>query len=224
MSKNPIYSITKFTTTDYKDHLSCVVWFHSCNMRCQYCYNPDIVKAKEGNHSLKELYSFLKQRVGLLDAVVLSGGEATNFNLITICEDITNLGFKVKLDTNGSNPALLKQLLENYLIDYVSLDFKATKSKFKDITKSNFYEEFIESLRLLIASKIEFEVRTTLHSELLNENDINEMIDVLIENGYKKEFYIQNFLEVENLGKIKTSKNSFDKKRLNKGLNLIFRD
>jgi len=70
--KKTIFSLTKFTTTDYKDHLSCVVWFVSCNMRCLYCYNPDIVNAKEGNYTLNDMYSFLKKRVGLLDAVVLS--------------------------------------------------------------------------------------------------------------------------------------------------------
>ncbi len=224
MSKKPIYDITKFTTTDYKDHLSCVVWFHSCNMRCQYCYNPNIVLAKEGNYELKDLYNFLKKRVGLLDAVVLSGGEATGHDLRKVCKEITNLGFKIKLDTNGSNPLLIKELLDNYLLDFVSLDFKAPKHKFYNITKSNLYDKFLNSLNILNNSTIKFEVRTTLFTGLLNEEDINEMIDVLVENDYQREFYIQNFLEVENLNNLKNPNKSFDKKKIKDDLNIIFRN
>ena len=222
--KNIIHSITKFTTTDYKDHLSCVVWFTSCNMRCLYCYNPEIVKAKEGNHSLDELYSFLKKRVGLLDAVVLSGGEATFHNLIEICKEIKSLGFNIKLDTNGSDPKQLKNLLDEKLIDYVALDFKATKEKYKDITKSSLYDEFIQSLTLLTKSYCKFEVRTTLHNDLLDVNDINQMQKILIENNYTDNFYIQKFLEVENLSNLENSQKLFDTKNLNKDLNIVWRN
>ncbi|WP_258239419.1 anaerobic ribonucleoside-triphosphate reductase activating protein [Arcobacter sp. LA11] len=222
--KNIIYSITKFTTTDYKDHLSCVVWFSSCNMRCLYCYNPDIVKSKEGNYSLNDLYSFLKKRIGLLDAVVLSGGEATTHDLFKICENITNLGFKIKLDTNGSNPKLLKKLLDNYLLDYVALDFKAPKNKYKDITKSSLYDEFIDSLKILKSSDCKFEVRTTLHNDLLDVDDINTMQKILVENTYTDNFYIQKFLEVENLSNLENSTKVFDLNSLNNDLNIVWRN
>lgn len=222
--KNIIHSITKFTTTDYKDHLSCVVWLSSCNMRCQYCYNPDIVLSKEGNHSIEELYSFLKKRVGLLDAVVLSGGEATTHDLVEICENIVNLGFKIKLDTNGSKPKLISTLLEKYLLDYVALDFKAPKNKFKEITKTNFYDEFIETLNILRDSYCKFEVRTTLHNDLLDENDINSMEKILIENGYNDNFYIQRFLKVENINNLSFSEKVFNKNNLNNDLNIVWRN
>jgi len=222
--KNVIHSITKFTTTDYKDHLSCVVWFTSCNMRCLYCYNPEIVLAKEGNYSLKDLYLFLKKRVGLLDAVVLSGGEATNHDLFEICENITNLGFKIKLDTNGSNPKLLKKLLDNYLLDYIALDFKAPKDKYKAITKSSLYSEFIKSLKILKNSDCKYEVRTTIHSDLLDVNDINNMQKILIENEYNQDFYIQKFLAVENLSNLEASRKLFDENSLNKDLNIVWRN
>ncbi len=167
---------------------------------------------------------FLKKRVGLLDAVVLSGGEATNHDLIEVCEVITNLGFKIKLDTNGSNPKLLKKLLDNYLLDYVALDFKSTKEKFKEITNSGLYDNFLESLNLLKKSNIEYEVRTTLHEDLLDENDINQMQKVLKENNYEKEFFIQNFLEVENLSNLKASTKRFDKSKLENILNIVWRN
>ncbi len=222
--KNVIHSITKFTTTDYKDHLSCVVWFTSCNMRCLYCYNPDIVMAKEGNYSLNDLYTFLKKRVGLLDGVVLSGGEATTHDLIEICENITNLGFKIKLDTNGSNPKLLKKLLDSYLLDYVAIDFKAPEDKYKEITKSSLYNEFIESLNILKNSDCKYEVRTTLHNDLLDVNDINSMQKTLVNNGYNQDFYIQKFLEVENLSNLEGSQKLFDTNSLNKDLNIVWRN
>lgn len=222
--KKIIYNITKFTTVDYKDYLSCVVWFNSCNMRCQYCYNPDIVFAKEGNYSMEYLYSFLKTRVGLLEAVVLSGGEATNHDLITICERISQMGFKIKLDTNGSNPKLLKELLSKKLIDYISLDFKAPKYKFKEITKSLLYDEFLESLKIINKSNCLYEVRTTLHNDLLDVYDINNMQDILINNEYKNTFYIQNFLEVTNIGSLEATTTIFDYSKLDDKLDIVWRN
>ena len=221
--KKIIYNITPFTTTDYKDHLSCVVWFNSCNMRCQYCYNPDIVIAKAGLYTIEDLLIFLNKRVGLLDAVVLSGGEATIHDLKNICKEISKLGFKIKLDTNGSHPNQLKELIENNLLDFVAIDFKSTKDKFKEITKSNLYNEFLESLKILNNSSIEYEVRTTLHNDLLNEEDINEMQTVLVENGYKKDYYIQNFLETDNLSNLRASDNYFYKSKLSNDLNIVWR-
>ncbi|MGB6329695.1 MAG: anaerobic ribonucleoside-triphosphate reductase activating protein [Halarcobacter sp.] len=222
--KKIIYNITKFTTTDYKDHLSCIVWFTSCNMRCEYCYNPDIVNSKSGLYTIDDLLGFLKKRVGLLEAVVLSGGEATMHNLIEICKEIKALDYKIKLDTNGSNPKQIKELLEKELLDFVAIDFKATKNKFKEITKSNLYDNFIESLNILEKSGIEYEVRTTLHNDLLNVHDINEMQDILIENNYKKDYFVQNFLEVENIGDLKSSTQKFDFSKLDNKLNIIWRN
>lgn len=222
--KKIIYDITRFTTTDYPDNLSCVVWFTSCNMRCLYCYNGNIVDAKEGKYSPKDLYSFLSSRVGLLDAVVLSGGEATSHDLVPICENITDLGFKIKLDTNGSNPKLVKKLLDEYLLDFVSLDFKAPKDKFKDITKNNSYGRFLETLKYLLDDGIDFEVRTTIHPELLDVSDINEMIEVLVKMGYKNTYYLQNFLDVPTLGNLKSSNKAFEKLKLRSDLNIVFRD
>ena len=84
LNQKIIYDLTKFTTTDYEGHLSCVLWFIGCNFRCLYCYNENIVFAKEGNYSFIDILDFLKSRIGLLDAVVLCGGEATIHNLVSI--------------------------------------------------------------------------------------------------------------------------------------------
>ena len=222
--KKIIYNITPFTTTDYKDHLSCIIWFNSCNMRCLYCYNPDIVNSMSGLYTLEDLLIFLNKRVGLLDSVVLSGGEATIHNLIEICKDIKSLGFKIKLDTNGSNPKQLKELLQNDLLDFVALDFKAPKYKYKEITKSNLYNNFLESLKLLIKSNIKYEVRTTLHNDLLDVNDINMMQKILYENNYTNDYFIQNFLEVDNIANLKKSNVQFDLNNLHEKLNITWRN
>lgn len=183
-----------------------------------------MVNSKSGLYTQEDLYTFLLKRVGLLDGVVLSGGEATLHELEAICHAISALGFNIKLDTNGSNPELLKRLIDRRLIDFVAMDFKATKDKFKEITKSNYYDKFIESLKHLNSSTIEYEVRTTLHNDLLDEDDINEMQKVLVDNGYENNYYIQNFLEVENLSNLKSSKNYFDKSKLTNELNIVWRN
>lgn len=198
-----VYNLTKFTTTDYVGHLSCVVWFVKCNFRCQYCYNDDLVYSKEGNYSLDDCLVFLKSRIGLLDAVVLSGGEATVHNLIPFCKEIKKLGFKIKLDTNATNIKQIKKLIEENLIDYMAIDFKATKDKFYEVTKTNKYDDFIENIKYLIHISFDFELRTTIHSKLLTITDINSMISVLEDLEYKNTYYLQNYLQTSsNIGNI----------------------
>ena len=209
-----VYDITKFTTTDYAGHLSCIIWFTGCNFRCLYCYNDDIVYSKNGKYDLKEVLEFLKSRVGLLDSVVLSGGEATIYNLIPLCKTIKRLGFKIKLDTNGSNLRLIRELIHLKLIDYIAIDFKSTKDKFKKIVGINIYDNFIKTIQFLIKIDFNFELRTTINKSLLDENDINEMIKTISNLGYKKTYYLQNFLETSsNIGNISKS-SDIDKNKI----------
>lgn len=171
--------------------------------------------SKEGNYSIKDLLDFLEERKGLLDAVVLSGGEATSHNLIPICHAIRKLGFKIKLDSNGLNHELIHQLIEEKLIDFIALDFKAPEYKFEHVTQTNQYNKFKKSLTLLIDKKFDFEVRTTLHADLLNTYDINQMINTLFELGYDKTYYLQHFLETPtNVGNIKGAKTHFDQSKI----------
>jgi pyruvate formate lyase activating enzyme len=221
----PIFDITPFTMLDYPNHLACIVWFAGCNMRCSYCYNPHIVLGK-GKKSEKELLEFLRKRVGYLEGVVLSGGECTLYKkLDDLCVKIKELGFKIKLDTNGSNPNVLQRLIEQNLIDFVSLDFKAPKTLFKNITFSNFYDTVIGSLRILQSSGILFEVRTTVHVDILNEEAINEISDVLLENGYGGIYYLQRYLHVEQtLGKTRSPARILDKNLLSNKIKIEFRN
>ncbi len=219
-----IYDITKFTHLDYPEHLACIVWFSGCNMRCDYCYNKDIVFAKNGVYSYSNVLEFLKRRINLLDSVVLSGGEATTHKLVEFCKSIKELGFLIKLDTNGTNYNSIEELLRLNLLDFVALDYKAPKEKFTQITYSNKYNEFSKTLDLLIHSNIKFEVRTTLHNDLLNVDDINAIISDLKKRGYRSNYYIQKFLDTgENIGNIKNSSATFDQSKLSNALKIVWR-
>ena len=219
-----VYDITKFTHVDYPNHLACIVWFAGCNMRCDYCYNKDIVLAKSGNYSLHDVLTFLKSRTGMLDGVVLSGGEATNHDLIPLCQEIKRLGLNIKLDTNGTHPKQIQTLCELNLIDYIALDYKAPSYKYQEITKSTQFHEFSKTLQYLINSDMNFEVRTTLHSDLMNENDINNIIKDLQSRTYNKRYYIQNFLPTDdNIGNLTLPLKQFDKSKLIDGVEVVWR-
>lgn len=224
LNKMIVYDLTPFSHLDYPNHLSCIVWFIGCNMRCDYCYNKDIVFSKQGTKTLEEIIVFLEKRVGLLDAVVLSGGEATSHQLVSFCQKIKKLGFKIKLDTNGLNFTSIKELVELKLVDYIALDYKAPQYKFKQITHNNHFHLFVKTLKLLIEKKFSFEVRTTIQADLLDENDINYIINDLVQKGYKNDYFIQEFLDTSNnIANIQQSKKIFDKSLLSKKLNIIYR-
>ena len=197
-NKKAIHSYTPFTLLDYPDKSACILWFAGCNMKCDYCYNPEIVFGK-GIFSFSEICSFLKSRRNLLDAVVFSGGECLiHKDIIPIIKLVKSFGFLIKVDTNGSQPKVLEKLIKEQLIDYVALDFKGPKEKFLAITKSDFYSQFISCFELLQKSTIPFEIRTTYHSSLLNPEDIASMQNVLLDLGYDKTYYLQNFRNYQN--------------------------
>lgn len=180
-------------------------------MRCLYCYNPEIVNGK-GTISFEKIIPFLISRKNLLDAVVFSGGECVmHKNIIPFITEVKKLGFLLKIDTNGSSPEIMQKLLFLHLVNYVALDFKAPKSKFESITKSDLFEPFEKTLELLIKAKISFEVRTTYHSDLLTEEDLIVMIRFLELKNYMGNYYIQYFKNnVNTLTKLNHSINRID--------------
>lgn len=190
----PIYSITPFTLLDYPHRSACILWFAGCNMRCVYCYNPDIVFGK-GKLSFEQVIAFLETRKGLLDAVVFSGGECLlHKDIIAFADTIKKMGFLIKIDTNGSRPDILQKLSESCLIDYVALDFKALPSKFKAITQSNLFAPFEKSVRLLLQNRVPFEIRTTIHSELIDNTQIGLMASWLEQIGYHGKYFLQHYV------------------------------
>lgn len=226
MLAKPICNITPFTLLDYPNKSACILWYAGCNMRCLYCYNPEIVLGK-GAITFSETISFLKKRKGLLDAVVFSGGECLiHKNIVEQIKEVKALGFLVKIDTNGSNSKVVKQLHDNNLIDYVALDFKALKPNYNAITKSNLFDEFEETLDLLLVCSIPFEVRTTYHSELISDADLNQMMHFLELKKYKGNYYIQHFQNnIETLGNlIPSSKINSSKIENSQNIRVVFRN
>jgi len=225
LSDKPLYDITKFTTLDFPQNLASIFWFCKCNMRCPYCYNTPIVFG-EGSIDLKTALDFLKTRQNRLTGVVLSGGECTLYpNLKAFCKEIKNLNFKIKIDTNGTNPKLIKELVSEKLVDYIALDYKASKGKFQEITQNKNFDYFEETLNFLISINFPFEVRTTIHTDLLDVNDINLIIDDLFARGYKNTYYLQNFLYVEDtIGKMPIQAYTLDASKISKKIDIAFRE
>ncbi len=224
MSRKPLYDITPFTALDFSDHLAAIFWFAKCQMQCVYCYNKDIVFG-EGKISEDEALSFLQKRQGLLEGVVLSGGEATLYpDLVEFCQKIKAMNYKIKLDTNGLYPEMVSSLVENDLIDYIALDYKAPKQKFEAITKNKHFDSFSKTLNYLIDKAFPFEVRTTVHSDLLQPEDINQMIDDLKKRGYENVYYLQKFVYTpDSIGGVEEQKDVFDTSKLSTDLKVIWR-
>lgn len=202
MNNLAIHSITPLTTTDFPGVPSAIVWFSGCNMRCKFCYNPKIVFSK-GKMKIADVVTFLKSKRDTLKGVILSGGEATiSRHLIMLCNNIKELNYLIKLETNGSNPRTIQYLTDRKLIDFVSVDFKANEKNFVSITKSkkSFYTNLVKTFKILNKSTIAFEVRTTVHSDLLKEEDIIEIMEFLSKLRYKGTYVIQNFLHKETIG------------------------
>ena len=145
-ASTPIYSITPFTLLDYPHQSACILWFAGCNMRCLYCYNPEIVLGK-GKLTFQHALDFLHTRKNLLDAVVFSGGECLlHKNCLEFIATVKKMGFLVKIDTNGSKPKVLQALLQQKTIDYVALDFKSLPNTFEKISSSEACKQFVKKV------------------------------------------------------------------------------
>lgn len=190
----PIYSITPFSLLDFPGKTACILWFTGCNMRCPYCYNPEIVLGR-GHKTMVQALDFLTARKGLLEAVVFSGGECTlHRGIVDLADEAKQMGYAIKIDTNGTRPQVLRALLDRHLIDYLALDFKALPEKYDLLTGSSLFKQFEESLLMLMEAKQDFEVRTTVHNDLLSMEDVQQMATYLEQKKYQGVYYLQNFL------------------------------
>ena len=215
---------------DFPERTACIIWFTGCNMRCPYCHNPEIVKGK-GRGDIDQVMTFLKKRQGLLDGVVLSGGEASAYpGLPDFIRDLTALGYAIKLDTNGLRPDIIKSHLDSGFLDYVALDYKSPPEKFRLVTGTDKYDLFSQTLDLLCSQNVvEFEVRTTVHTDLMSEEDVSDIIRDLEERRYSGTHAIQNFTHSDDrptLGFMKAQSRILDIDRLYKpsGFHVLFRN
>lgn len=187
-----IGGIQKTSLLDYPDIISAIVWTVGCNFRCPFCYNKDIVFGNVQPIPEKEVISFLDKRKGMLEGLVITGGEPLMQNDIAdFCEKVKKIGYLIKIDTNGMYPKKLKEFIDKKLIDYVAMDIKAPRTKYDKLTNVKVdIKKIEESIKILQNSKLEHEFRTTFVPELLTKNDIIEIAKWL--KGSKK-YYLQQF-------------------------------
>ncbi len=191
-----IGGLQKLTLIDYPGKLAATVFLVGCNYRCPWCYSSELVLPekikKQPKISEKELFEFLKDRKGLLEGCVLCGGEPTiNNDLPKFIKKIKKMGYAVKLDTNGSNPKMLKELIDKKVIDYVAMDIKAPLGLKSQIPNSKFQNKIKKSVELLKNSGIDFEFRTTVVSTIHTKEDILKIAKWI--EGPKVKYYLQNF-------------------------------
>lgn len=207
-----INGMQKVTLLDYPNNIACMIFTSGCNFKCPYCHNSSLIKQnKEGLISEKEVFDYLKKRKNILDGLVISGGEPTvQKDLIEFINKVKRLGYKIKLDTNGYKPDVLKEIIDNNLVDYIAMDIKNTFSKYNQIIniKNPKVELLKESIELIKNSNIDHEFRTTIIKEHHTLEDINEIIKII----GKSKYYIQNFRLSEDV--INQSLNSFSDKEL----------
>lgn len=192
----------KTSLLDYPQKIACIVFTTGCNFKCGYCHNPELSANgmnKEGAViDLPSFFTFLDKRKGKLDGVVITGGEPTlQKGLYQFIFEIKNMGFCVKLDTNGSNPELLRQLIEDKLVDYVAMDIKAPMDKYHDVIKTKIpLDNIYQSIKILLENKIDYEFRTTVVKEQLNFDDFKKIGELI--NGANK-YFLQKFIPSKTL-------------------------
>ncbi|MDD4356190.1 MAG: anaerobic ribonucleoside-triphosphate reductase activating protein [Smithellaceae bacterium] len=171
-----IGGLQKVSLIDYPGKISAIIFTQGCNFRCPYCHNPGLVDPKLYKPCLsgKDILEFLAHRRGKLDAVTITGGEPTlQEDLIPLIQKIRKMGFAVKLDSNGSRPDVLDRLLKEKLLDFVALDIKAPRDKYRLIVRVPVDPDVIsQSVRLVLRSKIPQEFRTTVVKSMLTPKDI----------------------------------------------------
>ncbi|MGB9874425.1 MAG: anaerobic ribonucleoside-triphosphate reductase activating protein, partial [Hydrogenobacter sp.] len=212
----------KFTLIDYPGKLACIVFTQGCNFRCPYCYNPDLVLPERFKETLgeEEVLSFLEKRVGLLEGVVITGGEPTiNVGLKDFIKKVKDLSFLVKLDTNGSMPQVLEELIKEGLVDYIAMDIKAPPEKYADVVGARVNLKDIDrSVRLIMSSGVDYEFRTTVVKDQLSVQDIVSIAEWI---RSAKRYYLQKFLPGKTLDPTFTHKNTYSDEELRSILSLI---
>ena len=190
-----IKGLQKLTLLDYPGKISCTVFLGGCNMRCPFCHNSTLVLCNTPDSiSEEELLVFLESRVGRLSGVCVSGGEPTlHHDLPELLKKIKLLGFDVKLDTNGTNPKMLRSLISEGLVDYVAMDIKNSPEKYQitcGVDRTDILEKVKLSIAILKEGSIPFEFRTTLVRELHTAEDISAIGRWL---SGEESYYLQSY-------------------------------
>jgi len=191
-----ISGLQKVSTIDYPGEIACTIFLHGCNFRCGFCYNPDLViRDSEGEFSEDYVLDFLKNRLGKLDAVCITGGEPLLSLDFDFVRKIKDLGYKVKIDTNGSFPNRLKEMMDLGLVDYVAMDIKNSREGYSKTAGVNVDIDKIEESIKAIHDFGKYEFRTTIVGRYHDAYSVMAMAKWLnVVCGAKpKKFYLQGF-------------------------------
>ena len=194
----------KFSLVDYPGRIASIVFAGGCNLRCPFCHNPCLVldPTSQPRVTEREFFKFLDSRRGLLEGVVISGGEPTlQKDLPEFVSAIRDRGFLVKLDTNGTRPEVLDKLLAGPGLDDVGIDYKVPAARYSEVAADPeqgkaFAENVAKSIRRVLDSGIVPDIRTTVHREMLSPDDLAQMWRELTELGVKR-WFLQQFNPVE---------------------------
>ena len=196
-----IDGLQKMTLLDFPGKVACTVFTGGCNFRCPFCHNALLVTELPENpdYSIEEIFSFLKKRCRLLDGVAITGGEPLmNPDIADFIRQVRDLGYSVKLDTNGSYPERLKNIVGEGLVDYVAMDIKNCKEKYAETIglKSCDLSRIEESVDFLKSGTVDYEFRTTIVNEFHTVEDIRNAAEWI--KGAKR-YFLQNFVDSGNL-------------------------
>ncbi|MCK4994449.1 MAG: anaerobic ribonucleoside-triphosphate reductase activating protein [Candidatus Omnitrophica bacterium] len=201
---HPIKGFNPHTFLDWEGKIACVIYLPGCNFKCPFCHSSELVINPEtiANVDYAYIKDFFKEKKGWIDGVVIGGGEPTLYkNLPDLLRDIKNKGLLVKLDTNGTNPMVLKQLIDEKLLDYVAMDIKAPLDTqlYAKVTASNVDVISIkQSIDLLMSRDIDYEFRTTVVPCFLQKKDMLAIVKAI--KGAKK-YILQQFDPKDTLDK-----------------------
>lgn len=194
-----IHGLMKTTLLDYPGHLACTIFLGGCNLRCPFCHNGDLVLHIDRVPIIPEdeVLQFLRKRKRTLEGVCITGGEPTlRKDLPDFLRKIKDLGYKIKLDTNGTNTHLLHTLINDKLIDYVAMDIKNSWPKYEQTVGLDSYslDSVKESVHLLLSNVIPYEFRTTVVKELHKKQDMIELSQAI---AGCDQYYLQSFVPSE---------------------------
>ena len=194
-----IYGLLKLTLLDFPGKVACTVFTGGCNFLCPFCHNTPLVEMSDGVvMTEEEFFAFLDKRQGILDAVCISGGEPLlQKEIIPFMQEIRERGFLVKLDTNGSFPERLREVINSGFCDYIAMDIKNSIERYCETSgKDVDTDSIIESIELIKGCGIDHEFRTTVVKDFHTEDSIRKLTS-LIEN--EKKYFLQAFKESENV-------------------------
>lgn len=209
-----IHGFNKLTLLDYPGHLGATLFLGSCNFRCPFCQNAGLVLTPESEPYIEEgeVLAYLKKRLGILEGVCITGGEPTlSKELPGFIEKIKSLGYLVKLDTNGSNPAMIRSLVVDCLIDYVAMDIKSSPENYSKVAGCvNLNMDAIqESVSYVMSCSVDYEFRTTVVRELHTAKDFYRIGEWL--HGCRQ-YFLQAYKDSENV--IQSGFHSYTRKEL----------